>query len=160
MMLAVLFVSIGASNAHADSYTVTFQCTGTCDSIPIATNNPISFPSSTIDVLWEGIGFHLTFSNPGDVASDSYVWYGFLDDYQIIPGTYPVTLIFIIVDSNTGNTARDEVNTAFEGTVRPEVVDTGTVVITPEPSSLVSMLAGVGLVFLMRAVAALQIRQG
>ena|ERR1700730_1603704 len=148
MLLAVLFVSIGASNAHADSY-VTFQCTGTCDSIPIATNNPMSFPSSTIDVLWEGIGFHLTFSDPHDAASDSYVWYGFLDDYQIIPGTYPVTLIFIIVDSNTGNAARDQVNTAFEGTVIPQVADTGNVV-TPEPSSLVSLLAGVGLVFLRR----------
>jgi len=32
----------------------------------------------------------------------------------------------------------------------PEVVDTGTVVITTEPGSLASMLAGNGLVFLIR----------
>jgi hypothetical protein len=122
--------------------------------LPVATNNPISFPSPTIDVLWEGNDFGLTFSNPGEAASDTYIWDGFLDDFQPFPGnpTYPVTLIFIIFDSNTGNSARDEVHTSFEGAVVPEVVDTGTVVITPEPSSLALILAGFGLVFLMRKV--------
>jgi hypothetical protein len=154
---AALFVSVGASRATADSYNLTFQCTGTCDSIPIATNNPVSFPFPTIDVTWEGIGFNLTFFNPGplsSLASDTYVWNGFLDDYQLFPGnpTYPVNLIFFIADSNTPSFARDEVNTAFEGPVRGEVVDTGTVVITPapEPGSAAVTLIGIALLgFLM-----------
>lgn len=154
IILVVLLTTLGASNAHADSFTVTFQCTGTCTApaLPVATNNPVSFPNPTIDVLWEGNVFSLTFNNPGAVASDTYIWDGFLDDFQLIPGspTFSVTLIFFIIDSNTGNTARDEVNTAFEGPIVPEVGDTGTVVITPEPGSLALMLAGIGLVFLIR----------
>jgi hypothetical protein len=156
IILVVLLTTVGASNAHADSFNVTFQCTGTCTApaLPVATNNPISFPSPTIDVLWEGNGFALTFTDPGDKASDAYIWDGFLDDFQLFPGspTFSVDLIFIIQDTNTGNTARDEVHTAFESPIVPEVVDNGTVVITPEPGSLALLLAGVGLVFLMRKV--------
>jgi hypothetical protein len=152
IILVVLLTSIGASNASADSSTVTFQCTGTCDSIPIATNNPVSFPFPTIDVRWEGIEFDLTFNNPGEAASDTYIWNGFLNDYQPFPGnpTYPVELIFIIFDSDTMNFAMSRFNGAFEGAVRPEVADAGTVAFTPEPSSLALMLAGVWLVFVMR----------
>jgi hypothetical protein len=153
IILAVLLISIGASNVKADSYTVTFQCTGTCDSIPIATNNPVSFPFPTIDVKWEGIDFVLTFYNPIQV-SHTYVWMGNLNDYQPFPGnpTYPVDLVFSIGDPTTGFGALSIVNTVFEGPLRGEVADTGTVVFTPtpEPGSAAVMLIGVALLgFLM-----------
>ena len=153
IILTSLFVSIGASDAKADSSTVTFQCTGTCDSIPIATNNPVSLPFPTIDVTWEGIDFVLTFYNP-IVTSDTYVWTGNLNDYKNLPGnTYPVDLVFGAGDSTTGFGALSIVNTVFEGSVpRGEVADTGTVVFTPEPGSLALMLAGFGLVFMMHKV--------
>jgi hypothetical protein len=153
MVLAVLFVSIGASNAHADSYTVTFQCTGTCTApaLPVAANNPISFPSPTIDVLWEGQSFNLTVQN--GLAGGTYIWDGFLDDYQPFPGnpTYPVTLIFVIFDPNDPSVgAMDQVHTSFEGNVTAEVVDTGTMTV-PEPSSVVFMLIGVSMLGLLLA---------
>jgi hypothetical protein len=156
IILAALFVSVGTSNANADSYTDTFRCTGTCDSIPIAISNLGGFPSPTIDVLWEGFEFDLTFNNPGEAAGDTYVWDGFLDDFQPLPGnpTYPVNLIFVITDTSTGDSARGMVSTAFEGAVVPEVVDAGTLVITPtpEPGSASLMLVGLGLIGLLLGV--------
>ena len=137
IMLAVMVVAVGAPNAHADSFSVTF--TGT----PTPTASDVTFPSPTLDIMWQGFTFLLTLPS-SSLPTDSYSW-GSCRSCGPTGGA-----VINIFDANTNiNTFSTEaaVPTTF-------LLDAGpltfTPVAAPEPSSVALMLLGVGLVFVMR----------
>jgi len=156
--IAVLLVSIAASNARADSYSANFLCTGPSAPAPTASNNPLSFPSPTIDVLWQGVNFVLTFNNPGAAAGDTYSWQAFQNNYQINPSnsTYSSELEFVLEDDSTNNYAFSGwIDVSFPGSFAPTDIDNyGAMVIsptaTPEPTSVALLLAAAAFAFVMR----------
>jgi hypothetical protein len=159
--LAALFVSVGASNANADSYTVTFQCNGSCVApVPVVTNNPVAFPFPTLDVSWQGVGFVLTFDPilPGVVeATDIITWEAFQNNYSLGPNVpiYSSNLEVILMDTRTSHHAIPGfVSIGIPGSNAPgDIDDSGILVIsripTPEPSSVALMLVGIGFLLVL-----------
>ena len=78
IMLAALFVAIGAPATHAGpiKYSATFNCPSTaplCDgSTPTAP--AVSFPSPSLMVTWFGIPFDLVLVS-ADAPGDTYTWF-------------------------------------------------------------------------------------
>ncbi len=142
IITVLVFAAIGAPNAHADSFTVTFTCQAPCGSLPTAPGI-VSFPGPTIVVTYDSTVFSLTLSStPPDTPSDTYDWYAYES------GGVPVD--FEILDTSTGD---DEL--VGVKSIGPTLSDEGqlTFVATPEPSSLAlaSTALGVfGLVGLIR----------
>lgn len=132
----LLFAAIGAPNAHADSYTPTFTCTGTCAYLPTAPD--VSFPAPvTVDVTYDSTLFVITLAS-GDSPSDAYDWTAYES------GVLPVD--FGIDDTTTG-----DVESVGVMSKSPTLAEEGTLTFAaPEPGSFALMLVGVGIVFLMR----------
>jgi hypothetical protein len=144
IILSALLLSIVAPNAHADSFTPTFTCLGTCVSTPTAPN--VSFPPNAITETWDG--FTVTLSlDPSDKPTDDYSWN---NSIQVVDELED-RVFFLIVDT-TNNTFSFNQNLLGPQAEHPR--DTGLLsisrVATPEPSSLALMLPGIGLVFLVR----------
>jgi|ERR1700733_1537496 len=136
-VFAFLFVIVGAPNAHAQDYDVTFTCIGTCLSMPTASE--VSFPSPTSISIIDDDSLVIFPLAAGDLPTDSYTW----DAFPGIQGVAPST--FNLTDVTTGDTPtfRDGV-LAGEGTVE------FTEVLTPEPGTAVLWLTGIVLIILMR----------
>jgi PEP-CTERM motif len=148
IILAVLFLAIRVPNLNAQVYDVSFTCTAASCVAPTAP--PVSFPSPTIDVTYPGLGtpFDLSLSLvPGWMPSDSYTW------FERETGGPPYNYTFTLEDT----TQASEIFLGQAGFASPQPAadDQGSVrftVVTPEPSSLVLMLSGVGLLGLMMAM--------
>ena len=139
IILTVLLVAVGAPNAHADSFSVTF--TGFT---PEPTASDVTFPSPTLDIMWQGFTFLLTLP-ASSLPTDSYNWDGALGCGKI----GGCEAHFTIQDTTTGTftTSITPVPSTFaigRGNL------TFTPVATPEPSSVALMLLGGGLVFVTR----------
>jgi hypothetical protein len=141
IIVGVLFVVIGATNAHADSFTPTFTgCTGACVILPSAPD--VSFPSpTTIQVTWVSNVFIVPL-----VASDSPT-----DLYEWRATASIGRLEFDIFDF-TNNTVTDQVLFPNPNTLlyRDTGILTFAAVSTPESSSVALMLAGIGFLLVMR----------
>ncbi len=142
MILAVLFVAIGAPSSHADSYTPVFTCSLCTSALPTAPD--VSFgPSSTIDITWENtlFVFSLEAFDPGIVVT----WDG-RTPFLAQSGTAGFGL-FLFVDSapfvyqldSDGNCLNCDVFDRGTMSFAPDDAPS-----TPEPSSIVLMLAGIG----------------
>lgn len=152
ILLAVLFLAVGAPNAQADSYTATFTCTTVCDSLPTA--SAVSFSSLvSVDVSFDGYSFVL--SLPSGVAfNDSYSWYAensVANPYTSSGG--PHTLSFAIYDATTGTGANSTVDvpSSFALTNNSNAGALAfSPIATPEPRFLTLMLIGVGALLAFR----------
>ena len=100
VLCLVFALCFAAPNAHADSFNATFTCLGTCASTPILDDNPLTFPTPTIDETWDGHTVFLIL-NPTDKPTDTYIW-----NNQVLPGPNPdsptnTTIQFNILDLTT-----------------------------------------------------------
>jgi PEP-CTERM motif-containing protein len=158
IVLAAIIVGIGASNAHANTlYTPTFTCTqvGGCTSVPTAPD--VSFPSPTIiNETWDGFfnfGGGNILPSPSS-PTDTFTWTNSVTTCVGcgLNGETIEIAGFSVVDATINVNSLD----AIDGVTGPLVSDSGTLTFTPvatatpEPSSVALMLAGVGLVFVMR----------
>jgi PEP-CTERM motif len=148
IMLAALLVAIAAPSAHADSFTATFSCSGTCvGGTPTAPD--VTFPAPVIDVTWNGLlfQFHLLYHAPS--PQDQFSWTGF-NDYD--EGRDTLLQYIDITDQTTETTWSSTGYSTFANGKSSQA--TGALafaaVATPEPSSYALMLLGVGLVFVLR----------
>ncbi len=143
-VLAVLFVAIGAPNAHADTFPATFTCTGTCVSVPTAPD--VSFPSpTTLTENWNTFTFAVGLLS-GSAPSDAYIWQNQLAPVPTIPGTLSVS--FLIFDTTRGSTSGAGF---FVASALSPQLDSGVLSFAvPEPSSVALMLAGIGFLRVMR----------
>jgi hypothetical protein len=145
--LIVLFVTINAPSAHADTYAATFTCAGTCAFLPTASD--VSFPApTTIDVTWDATLFPINLSSGSlgvDQFNDVYTWQGIAGN-----PAFPGEAFFAIQDVSTGDFMVDTASLTGLVTLLPDQGSlTFSPVTTPEPSSVALMLIGVGLVFVM-----------
>ena len=152
VLCLVFALCFAAPNAHADSFTPIFTCTGTCLA-PLPTAPAVTFTagsSITVTVTWDSNVFPLTWDsnvfpfldNPND---DTFSWEGNVGD------VFPGNIVFRINNVSKNLTVAHGNDC---GSCTPTFTDMGvltfTPVATPEPSSVALMLAGVGLVFAMR----------
>jgi hypothetical protein len=140
-----LYAASGAPAAHADTYTPTFSCTGTCTSVPSAPN--VTFNSHTeITVTWDDVPF-LPLGLPVNFApTDTYSWQGL-----VATGAEGHMAEFDIVDITLESFAG--LSQVIEGNspMTPDVgVLTFTAVSTPEPSTVGLMLLGIGIMLVMQ----------
>ncbi len=143
IILTALLVAIGTPSAHADSYTADFTCT-TCEFLPSAPD--VSFPSpTTVQETWDGITLDIPLLT-GDSPTDSYTW---TDSFEVSTAFVGGEVSFVIDDLTTGDV--ESITESYFGT---PLIDTGDLsfaaVATPEPSSVVLMLLGIGMLFVMR----------
>lgn len=159
----LLFAMIGVPSASADSYTVTFACTG-----PFAMNcSPLGIPPPTAtDASFPGGNFDVTVSDPHTSTSatfnvvlpptfaptDTYAWVfntsagssGFVTDtLEIANITVPLNE-FYYVSGSTDNLpvyCFGECGAAGSLTFSPVAAS------TPEPASVFLILLGAGLIF-------------
>lgn len=148
IILIVLFAAIGAPNARADSFAASFTCTSiTCGILPTASD--VSFPTpTTINITFAG-EVSISFDLPSaDSFHDSYSW------AEVAVSS--ATPLFTIWDHTTGTIQSTllPLCTVCGITYSPPesgaLAFTAVPVVTPEPSSVALILAGVGLVFVMR----------
>jgi hypothetical protein len=147
VILAVLFVAIGAPAAHADSYTITFSG-GTTQ--PVATVSGFSGDVLSFDGVSD-MGVNINVNGPiflGTTAmpqDDTYTW-------SILPESDGVDA-FILVDGTSVTAV--ESNFPIFTYPDPFLFDSGTAVVTdtsiatPEPGTSVLMLIGIGSLGLM-----------
>jgi hypothetical protein len=154
MILAVLFVAIGAPNSHADSFTPVFTCDLCTSALPTAPD--VSFPAPlTIEITWENTLFDV--SLPSSAQPTRSVWSGstpvafsqfgtasFTFRYDSFSDEIVVNAPFLFqLDSNNNCLNCDVMdfgNVQFAPDAAPSV---------PEPSSVVLMLAGIGFLLVM-----------
>jgi hypothetical protein len=142
-IIALLFAVIGTPNAHATPYEVTFTCAGFCaGGTPTAPD--VSFPSpTTISETWDKFTLTFALSAP-DSPKDMYVFANAAGSDS--PSTY--FYLFEIIDLTNGNLngmfAQDQaLPTAM-------IADFGTVSFTPEPSTWIYAIMGVGFLLLIK----------
>lgn len=144
----LLFVAIGAPNAHADLFHPTFTCTGTCSVAPPTAPN-VSFPSPTsITETWFVIGVFtapISLTLPAtDSPADIYQWQNTND----ILATPPfITLKITDLNNGVVTSVTETFNVSFA-----RFTDSGNLTFTPvpEPGTVSLMLLGIGLVAAMR----------
>jgi hypothetical protein len=148
IILSVLFVAIVTPNVHADTFTPTFTCTGTCLFLPTAPN--VSFPAPvTMDVKWFNIIFPVTLGGGGGgttpaFPTDHYTWY----ITAVNPPVYDY-YNFTIYDSTSSVIQSITLIHTNPTIITDNGVLTFDPVATPEPSSLALMLAGLGMLVLV-----------
>ena len=140
VLCLVFALCFTAPNAHADSYTATFTCNGTCASLPTATD--VSFPAPfTIDITAFGATTVIV-SGSGDLPGDTYTWHA-CDGCN---GSFSAGF----ADLTTGDVEGLNSATCSQFATCESGSLTFAAVATPEPSSLALILSGVGMVFAMR----------
>jgi hypothetical protein len=152
VILAVLFVAIGTPNAQADSFTATFTCTGTCLSLPTAPD--VTFPSPILTETWDG--FLLSVPLPSSFSpTDIFTWDNSVFQCDEFVCGAPFGVFAQIIDETTqGHTLIQLDLQSLPAGVDELVQDHGALVFarvaTPEPPSLALMLAGIGLLWVVR----------
>jgi hypothetical protein len=158
IILAALFVAIGAPTASADAmHQATFTCyPEPCVSVPTAPD--ITFPSQTLDITLLGAFFSVTL-NSSDLPDDNYVWnLQFKDSTGHGGPAIPEIAISDVTNGTAGDVGQtsdpligsstnEEGCLTFTSTCR---LPTPPPVSTPEPGTPSLMLVGFGLVLVMR----------
>jgi hypothetical protein len=155
--LLLLSAAIGSTTARADTtYSATFTCNSPCTSTP--TSPGVTFPTAPgptapFSVTWDNITFNNFQLLSGNLPTDSYRWQA-SGDFIGYGGP-----IFALIDSRTGDTYPEFGNLSLSNSASDTGMLSFTPVATPEPSSVVLLLAGIGLVFVMRKRWALGLQQ-
>ena len=152
VLCLVFALCFAAPNAHADSFTPSFTCpgggSGCFGPVLLPTAPDVTFPSPTFTITFDLVTFSLTLSAV-DLPGDTYNW------HADTSGFGPASSLFDFDITDT--TTHESTNVSFGSTDNPfqifglltfTAVPTATP--TPEPSSLALMLAGVGLVLMVR----------
>jgi hypothetical protein len=149
IILAVVFVTVGAPNAHADSYEATFICTTSCEFPPIALGVVSSGPIiSMVDVSYFGYFFPITL-NPVPY-NDTFTWFAESTTAFSPPDR---TISVDILDKSNGTDwyilyyVPNYIHLS-DNTERGSLVFTP--VATPEPRSLALMVLGIGVLLVLR----------
>jgi hypothetical protein len=145
IMLAILLVSIGAPNAHADGvYAITFSGTGAPTTSDLLDYNSTSteFTTPSLQIAYDGktitLGNDYPMTPPSLYPTDSFTWY-----------SDPLDGVFELVDQSNF-TPIVIYSGAISATTAAGVDDVTLTAQTPEPSSVALMLAGIGLLLVMR----------
>jgi hypothetical protein len=153
VILTVLLVIIGAPNAHADSYSATFTCSGICTSTPSSTTATFTLSgSNSIGVFtWDTVSY--SFGLPINwLPTDSYTWAGFSDTTATSGTTFLTFRIYDLTISNIFGVQTDSLCPSQQACLIG--FDSGVLsfapVVTPEPSSIALLLAGIGFLMVMR----------
>jgi hypothetical protein len=158
IILAPLFVVFGAPIASADAtYQATFTCyPEPCASVPTAPE--VTFPSPTLDITLLGAFFSLSL-NSSDLPDDNYVWnLQFKDSTGQGGPAIPEIAISDVTNATAGDVGQtsdlligsstnEEGCLAFTSTCP---LPTPPPVSASEPGTANLMLAGIGLVLVMR----------
>jgi hypothetical protein len=141
IVVALLVVS-GTPVAHADSFTATFTCVLSCTTPPTASD--VTFPSPTFTVSFDGFTFPQIPLSSSDLPGDQYTW----DAHPVLT---PLGIInFFDITDVTTNTTSDGLAGGPIGVARFNGSLSFTPVTAPEPSSAALILAGIGLLLVMR----------
>ena len=149
VLCLVFALSFAAPNAHADSFTPTFTCTqaGGCTFLPTAPD--VSFPSPAIMLVsWDTFLFSFNFANTGAAPTDGFTWTATYDP-STLTATFDVTDPVAVL-KNQVQQLQSQTNQLTGAGGRGALSFSAAATPIPEPSSLVLMLSGVGLVFVMR----------
>jgi hypothetical protein len=147
IMLA-LVVAGGAPVAHADSFAPLFSPSGvvdcpTCGIAGTPTAPDVTFPSPTLSITDQGIGFSVMLP-PSSLPGDSYSW------STSIAGFFGSEATMTIVDTTRNTSVSDTVGLCF-CTFENEFGSLKfTPVTAPEPSSLALIPLGLGALLIMR----------
>ena len=140
--LALLVVS-GAPVVYADSFTPTFTCTINCTTPPTALD--VTFPSPTMIVGFGSLTYPSFSLDSSNLPGDQYQW----TSISVSLPLFEFANIFSVKDV-TRNTSSVVEEIAPSFVIGANGSLTFTPVTAPEPSSVTLMLAGVGLVLVMR----------
>jgi hypothetical protein len=142
-IIALLFVVIGTPNAHATPSKVTFTCAGLCaGGTPTAPD--VSFPSpTTITETWDGFTLTFTLAAP-DSPKDMYIFANAAGPDS--PSTY--FYLSQIIDLTNGNISG--LFAQNQSLPTAAITDFGTVSFTPEPSTWIYAITGVGFLLLIK----------
>jgi len=146
MILALLLGAIVAPCVRADS--VTFTCTANCPAdVPAPTALNVTFPSPALVISFDNQTLHLTLPSQ-DLDTNTYTWFTSNNQFIISDTNQAFDLGASVADDSGGNVVGDAVvedmagNLSFNNSTPP--------VPTPEPGTVTLMLAGIGLVLVMR----------
>ena len=151
-ILAVgLILAVGVSPAHADTFAPVFSCTS-CGTLPTA--GDVSFPSPSIIETWDNPVANIVASvdmASGDNPNDTYTW-----DNTLFPGAEGPGLADFSVSITDVTTGDAESISGTVGVGDPlfstSLEDSGTLTFspssgpapTPEPSTVLLLLSGIG----------------
>jgi hypothetical protein len=143
-IIALLFVVIGTPNAHATPYKVTFTCAGGFCAGGTPTAPDVSFPSpTTITETWDGFTSTFALSAP-DSPKDMYIF----ANVAGLDSTSTYFYLFNIIDLTNGNL--DGMFAEDQSLPTAMIADFGTVSFTPEPSTWIYAITGVGFLLLIK----------
>jgi hypothetical protein len=148
-LVPVLFLANGMPRAYADTtYDVTFTCSS-CAVLP--TSSPVTFAGPTFDINADGSTATISFSNPADLASDSWGWT--LETVPAGPSFYSFIVIGdnhnadSVTDYSSATTLSPPFGEAFSESGGISFTPAAT---TPEPGSVILILMGMGFMLVMR----------
>jgi|SRR6185437_1138671 len=159
----VLFAIIGAPNASADSYSATFACNPTdmCPNGPPPAEN-VSFPAPIIEINFLAQSINVGALDESvvlptsDAPSDSYIWFIVATEFTTEPleNTYFYDTVGV---RDVTNGLITPVNTPTAGGAPIMSGEYGGPLMfspasaeTPEPTPIILLLLGVGLIFFTR----------
>lgn len=143
LILVMIVGAISAPNAHADTYTATFNLNAYSTTQPTAPDVTFGSPTNVVET-WDGYTMTVPLAS-ADSPTDTYLWSDIMGDGADFDFDY--TLAFVIYDETTSiaSIVYENVNFPYDDYSTGPLTFTDSRVATPEPSSGGFVLIGVGM---------------